>query len=104
MAGVRGYDAGKKIKDSKCHIIIDTNGHLVYAIVHAAEIQDRDNAPLVLGDIRSSFSALRHVFADGGYASGKHKQALTKRSIGLVLWLILGLACGAQAPMFDGFA
>ena len=76
--GIRGYDAGKKVKGRKRHIITDTNGFLVHAIVHAADIQDRDGAPLVLADIRSSFPWLRHVFADGGYAGKKLKAALAK--------------------------
>jgi len=76
--GIRGYDAGKKTKGRKRHIITDTNGFLVHAIVHSADIQDRDGAPMVLGDIRYSFPWLRHVFADGGYAGGKLRQALEK--------------------------
>ncbi|ESY59947.1 hypothetical protein X742_34880 [Mesorhizobium sp. LNHC232B00] len=44
VAGLRGYDAGKKIKGRKRHIIIDTEGHLVGLRVHAADIQDRDGA------------------------------------------------------------
>lgn len=75
--GVRGYDAGKKVKGRKRHIITDTNGFLVHAIVHSADIQDRDGAPLVLRDIRYSFPWLRHVFADGGYAGEKLRLALT---------------------------
>jgi putative transposase len=76
--GIRGYDAGKKTKGRKRHIITDTNGFLVHAIVHSADIQDRDGAPMVLGDIRYNFPWLRHVFADGGYAGDKLKQALAK--------------------------
>lgn len=76
--GPRGYDAGKKIKGRKRHIITDTQGFLVGAVVHAADIQDRDGAPLVLADIRNSFPWLRHVFADGGYAGDKLKDALAK--------------------------
>src|SRR5579864_2596927 len=45
--GPRGYDAGKKIKGRKRHIVTDTLGLLVGAIVHAASIQDRDGAPLL---------------------------------------------------------
>ena len=37
--GPRGFDAGKKIKGRKRHIITDTVGHLVAAKVHAADIQ-----------------------------------------------------------------
>src|SRR5271166_472540 len=43
--GPRGYDAGKKVKGRKRHIITDTSGHLVGAQVHTADIQDRDGAP-----------------------------------------------------------
>ena len=74
--GPRGYDAGKKIKGRKRHIVTDTEGHLVHALVHPADIQDRDGAPRLLKDIRSSFPWLRHVFADGGYAGKKLKVAL----------------------------
>lgn len=76
--GPRGYDAGKKVKGRKRHILTDTNGFLVHAIIHTADIQDRDGAPLVLDDIRSSFPWLRHVFADGGYAGDKLSQALAR--------------------------
>ena len=76
--GIRGYDAGKKIKGRKRHILTDTCGYLVHAVIHAADIQDRDGAPLVLKDVRQSFPFLRHVFADGGYAGDKLKNALAK--------------------------
>jgi len=65
---VRGYDAGKKIKGRKRHILTDTCGFLIFILVHAADIQDRDGAADVLKAIRWRFPWLRHVFADGGYA------------------------------------
>jgi transposase len=74
--GPRGYDAGKKIKGRKRHILTDTLGLLVTAIVHTADIQDRDGAPAVLTSIRASFPWLRHIFADGGYAGEKLEAAL----------------------------
>jgi Transposase and inactivated derivatives len=37
--GVRGYDAGKKIKRRKRHILVDTTGLLLKVIVYAANIQ-----------------------------------------------------------------
>ena len=46
--GVRGYDAGKRIKGRKRHIVTDTVGLLVGLDVHSAGIQDRDGAPDVL--------------------------------------------------------
>jgi transposase len=46
--GPRGFDAGKKIKRRKRHILTDTGGLLVGAIVHAADVQDRDGGPPAL--------------------------------------------------------
>jgi transposase len=74
--GPRGYDAGKKVKGRKRHILTDTSGLLVGAIVHTADIQDRDGAPDLLASIRSSFPWLRHVFADGAYGGEKLETAL----------------------------
>lgn len=74
--GERGYDAGKKVKGRKRHILTDTSGLLVGAIIHTADIQDRDGAPSVLAAIRASFPWLRHIFADGAYAGEKLQTAL----------------------------
>jgi len=74
--GIRGFDAGKKIKGRKRHIVTDTLGLMVGAMVHSAGIQDRDGAPDVLKSIRHLYPWLRHVFADGGYAGPKLRQAL----------------------------
>lgn len=76
--GLSGYDAGKKIKGRKRHILTDTEGHLVHALIHTADIQDRDGAPEVLKTVRHRFPWLRHVFADGGYAGPKLRDALRK--------------------------
>jgi transposase len=76
--GVRGFDAGKKIKGRKRHILTDTIGLLVGLVVHAANIQDRDGAPGLLRSIRRAYPWLRHVFADGGYAGPKLKGALDR--------------------------
>ena len=40
--GARRYYTGKKVKVRKRHIITDTNGFLVHAVVHTADMQDRD--------------------------------------------------------------
>jgi len=46
-----GYDAGKKIKGKKRHILVDTLGLLLHAVVHPADIQDRDGGVLVLSTL-----------------------------------------------------
>jgi len=82
--GPRGYDAGKKVKGRKRHIVTDTEGHLVGLQVHAADIQDRDGAVPLLASIRSLYPWLRHLFADGAYAGDKLRGALA----GLGRWTI----------------
>ena len=53
-------------------------GLLVGAMVHAADIQDRDGAPALLASTRYTFPWLRHVFADGGYTGPKLRKTLRK--------------------------
>ena len=74
--GPRGFDAGKKIKGRKRHLLTDTIGLPVGMIVHPADVQDRDGAPWLLEAVSSLYPWLRHVFADGGYAGDKLKEAL----------------------------
>lgn len=74
--GPRGFDAGKKIKGRKRHIVNDTEGCLVGVQVHAADIQDRDGAPDVLASMRALYPWLRHMFADGGYGGDKLRDAM----------------------------
>ena len=50
---------------------------LVGAIVHPANVQDRDGAPKLLASIRSGFLWLRHIFADSAYTGDKLKDALS---------------------------
>src|SRR4051812_32774037 len=53
--GASGFDAGKKVKGRKRHIMTDTLGLLLFAVTHSAGIQDRNGAPDV-------FHAIRHRF------------------------------------------
>src|SRR3546814_15072090 len=59
---------------------------IFHAVIHTADIQDRDGAPFVLAEIIRRFPWLRHVFADGGYAGDKLREAL--RKIGKSKWTI----------------
>ena len=70
-----GYDAGKKIKGRKRHILVDTLGLLLNVVVHPADVQDRDGAFRLLRRARRLFPFIERIFADGGYAG--RKMALT---------------------------
>jgi len=74
--GPRGYDAGKKINGRKRHIITDTAGNMLEAVVHTADIQDRDGAVPLIEAVKERFSSLVKIFADGGYSGTKLTAAL----------------------------
>ena len=70
-----GYDAGKKVKGKKRHILVDTLGLLIDAIVHPADIQDRDGGALMLATLFGRWAFLKMLFADGGYAGPRFQIA-----------------------------
>jgi transposase len=70
-----GYDAGKKIKGEKRHILVDTLGLVMHAIVHPADIQDRDGGISLLKTLFGRYPFLKKLFADGGYQGPIFKRA-----------------------------
>jgi putative transposase len=52
----------------KRHLVVDTLGLLLAVVVHAANVQDRDGAKLVLAKLAGRFPRLGLLWADGGYA------------------------------------
>jgi len=60
---------GKPIKGRKRHLVVDPLGLVLAVVVHAANIQDRDGAKLVLERLKHQFSRLRLIWADGAYAT-----------------------------------
>lgn len=62
-----GFDAGKKIKGRKRHILVDTLGLLLAVCVLTADIQDRDGAKQLFSTIKDQMPRLYLIWADGGY-------------------------------------
>lgn len=56
------------MKGRKRHILVDAIGLLLTVVVHAANIQDRDGAKLVVEKAQGKFPRLALIWADGGYA------------------------------------
>ena len=73
--GVRGYDAGKKIKGRKRHAMVDTDGRALKLQVHSAGIQDRDGAGPLLQASRPSWPFVLLAYADAGYQGPRVAQA-----------------------------
>ena len=73
-----GYDAGKKIKGGKRHIVTDTGGLPVAVMVHEADIRDRAGAAGLLASTAISYPWPSHIFAEGGYGGGKLRGAIKR--------------------------
>ena len=64
----KGYDAGKKTKGVKRHIVTDSNGLILGIEVHSASKQDRDGAKNLLLKTKEKYPTIAKFFADGGYS------------------------------------
>jgi putative transposase len=76
--GPRGFDAAKRVKGRKRHIVTDTQGFLLAVLVHAANIQDSHGAVPLLKSLRRIFPKLRHIFADRVYRGDKLRNAIAE--------------------------
>jgi putative transposase len=73
--GPRGFDAGKKVKGRKRHVLVDSDGRALVIQTHAADIQDRDGARPLLRASRRAFPFVERMFADSAYASQRVAEA-----------------------------
>ena len=64
----RGFDAAKKVKGRKRHLVVDMLGLLLLARVTSASVQDRDAAPALMHEARTCFPTLDVAYMDGAYA------------------------------------
>ena len=53
-------------------------GLVLHAIVHAADLQDRDGGALLMATLFGLFPFLRKLYADGGYQGTAFQQALKR--------------------------
>ena len=65
--GPVGYDAAKRIKGRKRHVLVDTLGLLLGVAVTSASSTERAGAQVVLGRVLTWFTWLRLLWVDGGY-------------------------------------
>lgn len=63
----RGYDAGKKIKGIKRHMMVDTQGNILAIEIQSGSVQDRDGATRVIECVADKWSRIKKIYADGGY-------------------------------------
>jgi putative transposase len=85
----RGYDGGKKMSGRKRHLLVDTSGLVLNAVVHPADVADRDGARLVLASSveEDRLPRLKHLWADAGYRGTGLREWITER-LGLSLEIV----------------
>ena len=69
MGGPRGYDGGKKISGRKRHVLVDTQGTLLKAYVHEADIHDRRGAEFLLCGLQHLFPAVQLMWGDSAHVT-----------------------------------
>jgi transposase len=65
--GARGFDGGKRISGRKRHLVVDTQGFILHACVHPADMHDRRAAEAVLDRLAQRFPKVTCLFADMAY-------------------------------------
>jgi putative transposase len=74
QGGPKGYDAAKKIKGRKRHLVTDTLGLLIAVMVTAANVQDRDAALPAIGLARERVPGIQKLYADSGYEGKRARE------------------------------
>jgi putative transposase len=77
--GVRGFDAHKRVKGRKRHIIVDTLGLPVASRVEPANMSDRRAGARLLAGLGPLFPRIHTVVADAGHESGKLARQLMRQ-------------------------
>jgi putative transposase len=67
QAGPRGVDAAKKINGRKRHVLTDTLGLILLAMVTPADVQDQDGAKSLLEPALKALRRLQVIWADSKY-------------------------------------
>ncbi len=89
IADSRGYDGGKKITGRKPHIIVDTLGLVLVALVTVASADDGTIAPEVLGRMTAGHQTrLKKIWADGKYNNRHLQEWLVETKAGYVIEVV----------------
>ena len=84
--GAIGFDAGKKVKGRKRHVVVDTQGTPLAVSVTPANVQDPTAAPELLTQAKAKSARLAHIWGDGRYRGPTVARAA--RALGLVVEVV----------------
>ena len=86
----RGYDAGKRTRGRKRHLVTDTLGLLLVVMVTSASVQDRHGGKAILDRLAARFPSIALIWADAGYANQIDEGLVTwaRTAISVVLQIV----------------
>ena len=73
-----GMTRVRRSEASSWYILVDTVGLLLHALVHPADIQDRDGGVLLLSTLFGMYPFLAKLFADAGYQGPQFATAVAE--------------------------
>ena len=78
----RGYDGGKKVKGRKRHLLVDTQGLVLKALVHSAKVMDYEGIKTLLRQAEKAFPRLSHLWLDAGYRGEDKGKDWVQKTLG----------------------
>jgi putative transposase len=82
VGGERGYDGGKKVKGRKRHLLVDTEGLVLKAKVHVANVVDQEGIKPLLEHAKELFPRLKHLWLDAGYRGDERGKGWVEKALG----------------------
>ena len=80
-----GYDAGKKVKGRKRHVLVDVLGLLVAVVITVSSVQDRDAVGMLLREAKANAPRLQNVLVDGAYTGKAIEQASRENQVTITM-------------------
>jgi hypothetical protein len=90
VAGPRGFDGAKKVDGVKRHILVDSAGMLIAALVTAANVADRAIFPKLLRKAKWIAPTIAHIWPDNGYTGQTTAVAAASASAGVSVEVVSG--------------
>ena len=72
--GIKGHDGGKKVKGRKRHILVDTQGFLLRAVVTGANFGDREGLLKLVFRSGNLLERTKLIWVDMGDIKGKKRE------------------------------
>jgi putative transposase len=88
VGGERGYDGGKKVKGRKRHLLVDTEGLVLKAKVHVANMVDQEGIKPLLDGAKELFGRLSHLWLDAGYRGEEKGRGWVEQALGWSVELV----------------